>query len=67
VDIYPAGRVRENYYPYPIRPVDIPAVVDYFGGGIGSIFCVGGWNRFLLSLMSSIFLCRKSCDHGKKQ
>jgi len=24
VDIFPAGRVWENYYPYPIRPVDIP-------------------------------------------
>ena len=23
-DIYPAGRVRRSYYPYPTRPVDIP-------------------------------------------
>ena len=22
-NIYPAGRVRESYYPYPIRSVDI--------------------------------------------
>ena len=23
-NIFSAGRVHENYYPYPIRPVDIP-------------------------------------------
>ena len=23
-DIYPVGRVRGSYYPYPTRPVDIP-------------------------------------------
>jgi len=25
-DIYPTGRVRESYYPYPTRPVDIPTL-----------------------------------------
>jgi len=24
VNIYPTGRIRESYYPYPTHPVDIP-------------------------------------------